>query len=60
MGRYADNGRRTLHFPCFGILEDVNKERGTQMDMQFQGGFFQQDRLKPDDNRGLPLVSTMC
>ena len=38
------------HFPCCGIIEDVNKERGSQMDTQFQDGFFQQERLKPDDN----------
>jgi hypothetical protein len=24
-------------FACFGIKEDVNKARGTQMDTQFQG-----------------------
>ena len=37
-------------FPCFGIQEDVNKERGTQMDTQFQDGFFQQERLNPNDH----------
>ena len=37
-------------FPCFGIQEDVNKERGTQMDTQFKDGFFQQERLNPNDN----------
>jgi hypothetical protein len=37
-------------FPCFGIKEDVNKERGTQMDTQCKDGFFQQDRLNPNDN----------
>jgi len=42
--------QRKGHFPCFGIIEDVNKERGTQMDTQFQDGFFQQERLKPNDN----------
>src|SRR5215510_13830068 len=37
-------------FPCFGVKEDVNKERGTQMDSQFQDGFFQQERLNPNDH----------
>ena len=37
-------------FPCFGVQEDVNKERGTQMDTQFQDGFFQQELLNPNDN----------
>lgn len=40
-------------FSCFGIKEDVNKERGPQMDTQFQDGFFEQERLNPNDNRRL-------
>ena len=40
-------------FSRFGIQEDVNKARGTQMDTQFKHRFFQQERLDPKDHRGL-------
>src|SRR5262245_16461470 len=40
-------------FPCSGVKEDVNKERGTQMDTKFKDRFFQQERLNPNDNRRL-------
>jgi hypothetical protein len=48
-------------FSGFGIKEDVNQEGGTQMDTQFQDGFFQQERLNPNDNRRLRTgVDNVC
>jgi hypothetical protein len=37
-------------FACFGIKEDINKERSAQMDTQFQDGLFQQEQLNPNDH----------
>ena len=47
-------------FSCFGIKEDVNKERGPQMDTQLQDGFFEQERSIPIQTGDCALVSTMC